>query len=67
MAKQQPKKRAIDPQAAKILEQYRAAKGGIPAAEEGGPGPDGTGGGAAQRPAGPPPAAQMRRSGTRGK
>ncbi len=67
MPKQQPKKRALDPQAAKILEQYRQAKSGIPAGEDGAAAPDGGAAGPAQRPTGPPPASQMRRSGTRGK
>ena len=62
------KPRTLSPEAARILEQYRSAGKGIPAGADGTASPDGgTAGGAPGKPAGPPPAAQMRRSGSRGK
>jgi hypothetical protein len=58
------KKHTVNPEAAKILEQYRNAGKGIPA---GGDAANPTDGGAQVKPTGPPPTSPLRRSGTRGK
>jgi len=62
------KKRPLNPDAARILEQYRNA-GKTPAASSNGTaaGPDGVGQPATPAKPAAPPAAPMRRSGTRGK
>ncbi len=57
-------KKPMSPAAAKILEQYRNAGKGLPGSAEG-VSPDG--GDASVKPAGPPPAQPIRRSGSRGK
>ena len=64
MSTGKPVKKPLSSEAARILEQYRNAGKGIPAGSEG----SGTdAGGTPVKPAGPPPAQPMRRSGTRGK
>ncbi len=57
-------KKPLNPESARILEQYRNAGKGIPAGSEGS-GTDANG--TPLKPTGAPPAQPMRRSGTRGK
>jgi|GEM_PF-1020722 hypothetical protein len=65
---QKKKPRPLNPEAAKILEQYRNAGKSVPGKDGNALGPDAdTGGGNSAPVVGPPPAAPMRRSGTRGK
>ena len=60
-----PVKKPMNPEAARILEQYRNAGKGIPVGADGVATPEG--GNAPAKPTGPPPSAAMRRSGSRGK